>query len=128
MTWLYRRGDMLLALAGPVSWLGAILYFLWVLLSSQGPWAGLAALVYCAEILFWLHILLPVGLLGWVAARQLRGLPIRRWARWGLIYYGVLPLVVLVVLVSTQGLRATGEAVRYLLRAPWLLEQLGIRR
>ncbi|TVQ24256.1 MAG: hypothetical protein EA367_01770 [Leptolyngbya sp. DLM2.Bin15] len=100
----------ILVVLGPASWL---LLGLYLVTFGQQMWVGLAALYYGLPIIMLIHILAPLGLL-WLGRRP--GPPAhRRWQRWGLTYYALVPCIVLGLLIGLQGIPRTLEAIASIL-------------
>jgi hypothetical protein len=112
----HYRWDRILAVAGLLSWLIAIVYVLLTLVFVPQAWSGLSAFVYAAEFLFWSHCVLTLVMIAYIILRAWQRLPIGRWLWWGLGYYLGLPLLVFGVLLWTQGGDGTIVVLRYLLR------------
>jgi hypothetical protein len=96
----------LLVAIGPVSWLVLGLYFIAV---NHQMWAGLLALYYGLPMVALIHLVAPLGLL-WVGRRPAPPAH-RRWRRWGLVYYTLVPCLALGLMIWVWGLPSTLEAI-----------------
>lgn len=100
-----------LAAIGPLSWL---LLGVYLLMTMEKMWVGLAALYYGLPVIFGIHILAPVGLL-W-RLRHCRHRASHRWVYWSFTYYGLMPVIIVGLLVWLQGVSGALESITSILR------------
>lgn len=94
----------ILVWVGPLSWLVMAIY---VLIGNREMWAGLAALYTSIPISLAIHAIAPLILILVVVNRRRRGQRIGKMIRWGLVYYALIPLIILAVSIWFQGLSGT---------------------
>lgn len=100
----------LLAAVGPLSWL---LMGGYLLMTMPQMWVRLAALYYGLPIIFVIHILAPLGLL-WRLSHNHR--TSHRWVCWSLAYYGLMPVIIVGLLIWSQGISGTLASINSILR------------
>lgn len=101
--WNHQWGKILVWV-GPLSWPVIAIY---VLIRNQVMWGGLAALYITMPISLVIHTVAPLTLIILVFYRRRHHQPIGKMIRWGLIYYGSIPLMILALSIKLQGLSGT---------------------
>ncbi|PMB02407.1 hypothetical protein CEN45_08515 [Fischerella thermalis CCMEE 5198] len=98
------QSSKILVWVGPLSWLVLAIY---VLIRNQVMWGGLAALYTTIQISLVIHTIAPLALIILILYRRRRRQPIGKMIRWGLAYYGSIPLIILALSIKLQGLSGT---------------------
>lgn len=99
-----QRWCKILVWVGPLSWLVMAIY---VLIGNREMWAGLAALYISIPISLAIHAIAPLALIALVFNRRRCGHRIGKMIGWGLVYYALIPLIILAISIWFQGLSGT---------------------
>ena len=110
--WNQRWGKILVWI-GPLSWLVTAIY---VLICNREMWAGLAALYIAIPISLVIHVIAPLALVILVFHRRRRGQRIGKMLRWGLVYYALIPFIILAISIWLQGFSGTLAWVEMVVR------------
>jgi len=89
------RWPLLVALAGPTSWL-IVALITWM--ASRGPdggWSGMAAMFLGLAVVLIIHIASPIILIILVVTRKRKRINTGATPAWGLAYYGLVALLAL---------------------------------